>query len=158
MGFLTLALAATAATTALTVNAQQQAGAAQRAELQVQKREEAAGARDREVLRKRRITAILGAQAADAAAKGVALSGSVGNISLVDAKRSAEEGLIDDVNTKSRIAALSRRSRSIRRLTNLKSGITILGAGSSIAGRGSTSGGSGSSSGNATLGAGGPEV
>ena len=122
--------------TALKVTAQRQAAAAQRTELQVAKREEAAASRDREVQRKRRIVAILGSQAADAAAKGVALSGSVGNISLVDAKRSAEESLIDDVNTKSRIAALSRRSRSIRRLTNLKTGITIIGDAERIAGRG----------------------
>lgn len=126
--------------TALKVIAQGQAGAAQRVELEVAKREEAAGARDREVQRKRRITAILGAQAADAAAKGVELSGSVGNISLVDAQRASEESLIDDVNTKSRMAALTRRSRSIRRLTKLKQGITILSDAERMISRGSVPG------------------
>ncbi len=122
-----MGLFVTAATTALTVAAQRQAAGAQQVELDIAKREESAGARDREVQRKRRITAILGAQSADAAAKGIALSGSVANISLVDAKRASEESLIDDVNTRARISALSRRSRSIRRLSNIKTGVTILG-------------------------------
>lgn len=114
------------ALTLLKIAAQRQAAGAQQVELEIAKREESAGARDREVQRKRRITAILGAQSADAAAKGIALSGSVANISLVDAKRASEESLIDDVNTRSRIAALSRRIRSIRRLSTVKTGITIL--------------------------------
>lgn len=109
----------------LEIAAQRQAAGAQQAELAVAKREEAAAARDREVKRKRRISAILGAQAAQAAAGGTQLSGSVANISIVDAKRASEESLIDDVNTRARINALSRKSRSIGRLAKLQHGITI---------------------------------
>ena len=122
----------------LEIAAQRTAANAQQVELEIAKREESAAGRDREVQRKRRIAAILGAQSADAAAKGIALSGSVANISLVDAERASEESLIDDVNVRSRMAALSRRSRSIRRLSNIKTGITILKAGEDAAKRGAT--------------------
>ena len=107
------------------IAAQRQEARVQTIELEIAKREEASASRDREVQRKQRITAILGAQAADAAAKGVALSGSVANISLEDAKRASRESLIDDVNTSARISALSRRSRSIRRLQKLRTAVTI---------------------------------
>lgn len=124
------------ALTAASVSATRQAAGAKQVELNIAKREEASGSRDREIQRKRRIAAILGAQAADAAAKGIALSGSVANISIVDAKRASEDSLIDDVNTRARISALSRRSRSIGRIANLRSATTILGAGERIAARG----------------------
>jgi hypothetical protein len=119
MGILALA------TTALTVSAQRKAAGAQQVELEIAKREESSAARDREVQRKRRITAILGAQSADAAAKGISLSGSVANISIEDARRASEESMIDDVSTRARIDALSRRSRSIGRLQKLRSATTI---------------------------------
>ena len=123
-------------TTAASVGATRQAAGAQQVELEIAKREEAAGARDREVQRRRRITAILGAQAAQAAASGVQLSGSVANISIVDAKRASEESLIDDVNTRARINALSRRSRSVGRIARLRSATTIFNAAERIAARG----------------------
>ena len=134
MGVFALPLAIGA--TVFSVAATRQAAGAQQAELEIAKREEASGARDREVQRKRRLVTILGAQSADAAARGVALSGSVGNISIQDAKRASEDSLIDDVNTRGRISALSRRSRSVGRLANLRSATTILGAGERIAARG----------------------
>lgn len=113
-----------------------QSAGAQQVELDIAKREEASAGRDREVQRKRRLAAILGAQAADAAAKGVALSGSVANISIVDAKRASEESLIDDVNTAARISALSRRRRSIGRLAKLRTATTIFKAVEDVAKRG----------------------
>ncbi len=119
MGLLALA------TVGLTIAADRQKEKAQQVELAIAQREETAAARDREVQRGRRINAILGAQSADAAARGVQLSGSVANISLVDAKRASEESLIDDVNTRGRIDALSRRSRSIRRLRKIDTAATI---------------------------------
>ena len=121
---------------AATVSAQRQAAGAQQVELEVAKREESAAARDREVQRKRRTVAILGAQSASAAAKGVSLSGSVANISIVDAKRASEESMIDDVSTRARIDALSRRSRSIGRLQKLRSAATIFKAAEDAAKRG----------------------
>lgn len=134
MGLLTLA------SVGLTIAAQRQAAGAQQVELEIAQREESAASRDREVLRKRRTVAILGAQSADATAKGIALSGSVANISLVDARRASEESLIDDVNTRARIDALSRRSRSIGRLQKLQSGITIFKAAEREIRRGATGG------------------
>ncbi len=131
-----VALGLAVSATVASVGAIRQSAGAKQVELNIAKREEASGARDREVQRGRRINAILGAQAADAAAKGVALSGSVGNISIVDAKRASDESLIDDVNTRARISALSRRSRSIGRVANLRSATKILGAGERIAARG----------------------
>ena len=115
---------------------QRQEAGAKQVELEIAKRQEASASRDREVQRKQRITAILGAQAANAAAKGIALSGSVANISLEDAKRASRESLIDDVNTTARISALSRRSRSIRRLTNIRTAVTIFKAVERVAARG----------------------
>ena len=118
------------------IAAQRQEAGAKQVELEIAKRQEASASRDREVQRKQRITAILGAQAANAAAKGIALSGSVANISLEDAKRASRESLIDDVNTTARISALSRRSRSIRRLTNIRTAVTIFKAVERVAARG----------------------
>ena len=113
----------------------QEAGAKQ-VELEISKRQEASASRDREIQRKQRIAAILGAQSADAAAKGIALSGSVANISLEDARRASRESLIDDVNTSARISALSRRSRSIGRLAKVRTAVTIFSAAESFAARG----------------------
>lgn len=113
----------------------QEAGAKQ-VELEITKRQEASASRDREVQRKQRIVAILGAQAASAAAKGIALSGSVANISIEDARRASRESLIDDVNTAGRISALSRRSRSIGRLQKLRTAVTIFKAVETFAARG----------------------
>lgn len=124
------------ASAVLGVAAQQQQAGAQEVEIELAKRKESSDARDREVQRKRRIAAILGAQAADAAAKGLQLSGSVANISIVDAKRASEESLIDDVDTRLRIDVLSRRSRSIRRIANLRSGATILNTAGNVSQRG----------------------
>ena len=118
------------------IAAQRKEAGAKQVELEIAKRQEASASRDRQVQRKQRITAILGAQAANAAAKGIALSGSVANISLEDAKRASRESLIDDVNTTARISALSRRSRSIRRLTNIRTAVTIFKAVERVAARG----------------------
>ena len=113
---------------ALQASAQIQESGAKEVELELAKRDESSSARDREVQRKRRIAAIIGSQAAGAAAKGLQLSGSVANISIVDAKRAGEERFIDEVNTRSRINALSRHQRSIRRVS------TVRGAGSILSG------------------------
>ena len=118
------------------IAAQRQEAGAKQVELEIAKRQEASASRDRQVQRKQRITAILGAQAANAAAKGIALSGSVANISLEDAKRASRESLIDDVNTTARISALSRRSRSIGRLQKLRTAVTIFKAAERFVARG----------------------
>lgn len=128
--------AALALSTGAQVFTQRQAAGAQEVELELAKREEAAAARDREVQRKRRLNAILGEQAAAAAAGGVAMSGSVANISITDAKRAAEESFIDDTMTRSRIAQLDRRRRTVSRLGTLRNATTILGAGTRMAERG----------------------
>ena len=118
------------------IAADRQVAGAKQVELEITKRQEASASRDREIQRKQRLAAILGAQSADAAAKGIALSGSVANISLEDARRASRESLIDDVNTAGRISALSRRSRSISRLKKVRTVITIFKAAESLAARG----------------------
>lgn len=131
-----ITLATTVAATGLSVHAQRQATGAREVELELAQREEAAAARDREVLRKRRLVAILGEQAAAAAAGGVAMSGSVANISITDAQRAAEESFIDETMTRSRIAQLGRRRSTVSRLGRLRTATTILGAGTRMAERG----------------------
>lgn len=126
----------TAAATGAQVWAGKEAASAQRTEIEMQKRQERAAAQDREVQRQRRLNAILGSQNAAAAASGVANSGSVANISLIDAKRATEDSLVDQVNTGSKINALRAQSRSIRRISNIRAAGTILSAGERVAGRG----------------------
>lgn len=115
-------------TAAGAVYSQRQAAGAQEVELQMQKRGEASAAQDREIQRKRRLNAILGTQAAEAAAGGLSMSGSVANISITDAKRASEESMIDSVASRQRIDALSRQQRTIRRASNVRTASTILGA------------------------------
>ena len=118
------------------IAADRQVAGAKQVELEITKRQEASASRDREIQRKQRLAAILGAQSADAAAKGIALSGSVANISLEDARRASRESLIDDVNTAGRISALSRRSRSIGRLQKVRTALTIFKAAERLVVRG----------------------
>ncbi len=103
----------------------QEAGA-KKVELEIAKREEASAARTREVDRRERVRTIISAQAAEAAAKGLQLTGSVANISIVDAKLAGQESFIDRANTRARIAALSRRGSSITRVANIRAAGTIL--------------------------------
>jgi hypothetical protein len=118
-------------TAAGAVYSQRQAAGAQEVELQMQKRGEATAAQDREIQRKRRLNAILGTQAAEAAAGGLSMSGSVANISLTDARRASEESMIDSVASRQRIDALSRQQRTVRRLSNVRTASTLLNAASS---------------------------
>jgi hypothetical protein len=138
MGYVTAAqwiyYGAIAVSTGVAVHSQRQAAGAQQVELDVAKRQEATAMRDREVQRKRRISAILGEQSARAAAGGTAMSGSVANISITDAKRAGEESQIDDMNTRASIRAMSRQSKTVGRLANYRSATSILGATASIAG------------------------
>lgn len=129
--------AITALTAGASIYAQRQAAGAQEVEMELAQRQESQAARDREVQRKRRVVALLGSQAASAAAAGVAQSGSVGNISLVDAKRAAEDSMVDDLNTRQRIDALRRRRNTIDRLSRVRTATTILGAGERLYSRGS---------------------
>lgn len=119
-------------TAAGAVYAQRQASGAQEVELEMQKRGEAQAAQDREIQRKRRLNAILGSQAAEAAASGLQMSGSVANISLTDARRASEESMIDSVSSRQRIDALNRQQRTIRRISNVRQASTILNAASSM--------------------------
>lgn len=126
----------TAAAAGAEVYANKEAASAQRTELEMAMRQERAAATDREVQRQRRLAAILGSQHAAAAASGVAASGSIANISAVDARRAAEDSLVDRVNTGSKIRAMRAQSRSIKRVSNIRAVGTILKAGQKIADRG----------------------
>jgi hypothetical protein len=108
--------------------AQISASNAQQTQLKLEKRQEESAARDREVQRMRRLNAILGAQNAAIAASGVANSGSVANVSLVDAKRAAEDSQVDRINTSSRIIALDTNRRAIRKAGQIQAAGTILSA------------------------------
>lgn len=109
----------------LSAAAQQSASNAQQVQLNLQKRQEAAAATDREVQRQRRLNAILGAQNAEIAASGVVNQGSIANVSLIDAKRAAEDSQVDRINTSTRITALSTQGRAIKRAANISSAATI---------------------------------
>lgn len=124
-----VALALTAVAVGVQVWGQQTSAKAQQVQLDLQKRQEKAAATDREVQRQRRLNAILGAQNAQIAASGVVNSGSVANVSMIDAKRAAEDSLVDRVNTSTKIAALTSESRAIRKVANIQSAGTILSAG-----------------------------
>lgn len=108
--------------------AQISASNAQQGQLLLEKRQEQAAAQDRELQRQRRLNAILGAQNAAIAASGVANSGSVANVSLVDAKRAAEDSQVDRVNTSSRIIALDTNRRAIRKAGQIQAAGTLLSA------------------------------
>lgn len=119
--------ALTAASTAVAVYSARESAAYQQAELDVAARQEGRAAQEREVARKRRLAAILGSQSAAAAASGLAMSGSVANISLTDAQRAGEDSLTDDVNTRQRIDALRRQRHTIGRMSNIRTATSIMG-------------------------------
>lgn len=124
-------LAAAAVTTAavgtyMQVQANNQAADEKKAELVSQSQQEKAAAIDRELQRKRRLSAILGAQAAEAAASGLAMSGSVANISINDAKIGTEDNIIDAGNTRARINSYDRTSRSIGKIASYQNAGTIM--------------------------------
>jgi hypothetical protein len=110
---------------------------AQQVQLNLEKRQEQSAARDREVQRQRRLNAILGAQSAAIAASGVANSGSVANVSLIDAKRAAEDSQVDRINTSSRVIALDTNRRAIRKVGQIQAAGTLLSAAGRYAERGS---------------------
>lgn len=86
--------------------------------------------------RRERFVALLGSQSAEAAARGLQMSGSVANISLTDAQRAGNESQIDQVNTRNRIDALSRNRATIISLSTFRTATTILGGAERIAARG----------------------
>lgn len=118
-------LATTAISTGLQVHAQRQAAGAQEVQLKLQKRQEAQAASDRELQRQRRLNALLGANNAQIAAAGVVNSGSVANVSLIDARRAAEDSQVDQINTATRISAINTNVRAIRRASNIEQAGTI---------------------------------
>ncbi|HVJ22326.1 MAG TPA: hypothetical protein VM756_00155 [Burkholderiales bacterium] len=109
----------------LQVAAQRSAANAQQVQLTLQQRQEKAAATDRDVQRQRRLNAILGAQNAAIAASGIVNSGSVANVSLIDAKRAAEDSQVDRINTSAKITALRTESKAIRRVSNIQSAATL---------------------------------
>lgn len=125
-----------AASTVAGVSAQRKAAGAREVELELAQRQETVQSRDREIQRKRRLAAVLGAQSAQAAASGLAMSGSVANISITDAQRAGEDSAVDDYNTRLRIDALKRNRASVSRMSRARTATTILGAGERIAARG----------------------
>lgn len=104
----------------------QRAASAERRELAVAAEQEKFAAVDRELERRRRYEAILGAQQAQAAAAGIQFSGSVANVAISDAKRAAEESRIDDYNTRLRLQTLRRRSSSVQSAANARGATQIL--------------------------------
>jgi hypothetical protein len=117
--------------------AQKKSSDAQQVQLNLEKRQELAAAQDREVQRQRRLNAILGANNAAIAASGVVNSGSVANVSIIDAKRASEDSQVDRVNTRSRVIALDTNRRAIRKAGYLQAAGTILSAAGRYAQRGS---------------------
>lgn len=115
-------------TAAGAVYANRQATGAQEVELEMQKRGERQAATDREIQRKQRLNAILGAQSAEAAAAGLSMEGSVANISIADARQAGRDSFVDEVNTRGRIDALTRQRKTITRLGNIRTATTILNA------------------------------
>lgn len=109
----------------LQVAAQRSSANAQQVQLTLQQRQEKAAATDRDVQRQRRLNAILGAQNAAVAASGIVNSGSVANVSLVDARRAAEDSQVDRINTSAKITALRTESKAIRRVANIQGAATI---------------------------------
>lgn len=112
----------------LSAAAQKSSANAQQVQLDLQKRQENAAATDREVQRQRRLNAILGAQNAAIAASGVVNQGSIANVSLLDARRAAEDSQVDRINTSTRITALRTESSAIRRTSNIQAAATIFNA------------------------------
>lgn len=112
----------------LSAAAQSSSANAQQAQLTLQQRQEKQAATDRDVQRQRRLNAILGAQTAAISAAGIVNSGSVANVSLVDARRAAEDSQVDQINTSTRISALRTESRAIRRVSQIRGAATIFGA------------------------------
>lgn len=117
------------------------AAQAENAQLKLQQRQEEQAATDREVQRQRRLNAILGYQSASAAAAGVSMSGSIANLSIVDARRAAEDSLVDRISTGQRISALQMARRSNSQAAAFKVGGTILSAAASAYGSGMTGSG-----------------
>lgn len=112
----------------LSAAAQKSSANAQVVQMNLEKRQEAAAATDREVQRARRLNAILGAQNAEIAASGVVNQGSIANVSLTDARRAAEDSQVDRINTSTRITAINTNSRAIRRTSNVQAAATIFSA------------------------------
>jgi len=121
-----------AAGTVLSASAGVKAAGAQQVELDLAARQEKLGASEREVARKNRLNAVLGAQAAEAAAMGVGFSGSVANVSISDARQASIDRLIDRSNTRITIDANRRRRSSIGKTANLRAAGGILSTAATI--------------------------
>ena len=126
MGQFTLVEWLLVGSTALTAGSQIKAAKEQKVEYELARRKEESASLDREVQRRRRVKALIGAQAAEAAAKGLEMSGSVSNISITDAKRAGEDTLIDSVNTRATIASLNRASNTATRVGYTRAATTIM--------------------------------
>lgn len=122
-----------AASGVLGASAQVKAAGAQQVELDLAARQEKLAATDREVQRKRRLNAVLGTQAAQAAASGVAFSGSVANVSVSDAEQASVDRLVDRSNTRIVIDSINRRRKSIGRAGALSAATSILSTAGTIA-------------------------
>lgn len=105
----------------------------QEVELELEKRQEKSAMLDREMQRKARLTAVLGAQRAAAGAAGVAMTGSLANITVKDAEAAAIDRMTDRVNTRIIVDAADRNKRSVRRIGTLRAGASILSGGLKIA-------------------------
>jgi len=127
LGFLASSAAVASASAAI------KGAGAQQVELDLAARQEGLAAKDREVARKRRLVAVLGSQRAAAAAAGVALSGSVANISIADAEQASIDRLLDRTNTRITLDRIGRQRQSIGRAGVLSAGGTILSSAAVIA-------------------------
>ncbi len=120
-------LASTAAVGA--ASAQVKGAGAKQVELDLAARTEKLAAQDREVARQRRLNAVLGAQAAEAAAMGVGFSGSVANVSISDAEQAGIERLVDRTNTRVTLDRIRRSRKSVGKVGTLRAATTLLSAG-----------------------------
>lgn len=105
---------------------------AQQVELDLAARQEKLAFKDREVARKRRLVAVLGAQRAAFAAAGVS-GGSLANVSLSDAEQASIDRLVDRSNTRITLDRINRQRKSIGQAGVLSAGATIFSTGATLA-------------------------
>jgi hypothetical protein len=124
MQFVPLILAAGAGTASAIQT--RNVGVAQSNELEFQARQESDQARGREIERRRRLLRALASQHAEAAAGGVAFTGSQAAIARRDIEDATNDLLIDQANAGNRIAALRARARTARQMGRSGAFVSLL--------------------------------
>lgn len=120
--------------TAAQVRSTQNAAKAQAIQYKEQAKDEQAGARDREIERKRRLISSLSAQAAEAGAAGVDPTvGTRKAIAMEDVRQKGFDSQTDSGRANRRSLLLKSQAKEARRQGNLKSVGIVLNAGAQIA-------------------------